>query len=96
MARTRARGFEGVGWTVMEAGRRGWLVRDMREVAGGMTTATRYQNGSGDGGVCDRVPKKVDEGDREWKMGAQFWGMRKVPVAKMEVGGMYGLYMFKR
>jgi hypothetical protein len=37
-----------------------------------------------------------DSGARGWKMGAQFWGMRKVPVAAAEVGGMYGSYMFKR
>lgn len=37
-----------------------------------------------------------DDGSRSWKMGANFWGMRKVPVAQADVGGMYGLYMFKR
>lgn len=37
-----------------------------------------------------------DDGRRDWKMGAQFWGMRKVPVAMSEVGGMYGSYMFGR
>ncbi|RYP74473.1 hypothetical protein DL771_002947 [Monosporascus sp. 5C6A] len=37
-----------------------------------------------------------DSGIRSWKMGASFWGMRKVPVAVTEVGGMYGSYMFKR
>ncbi|KAI1076577.1 hypothetical protein F5B20DRAFT_572792 [Whalleya microplaca] len=37
-----------------------------------------------------------DSGLRSWKMGASFWGMRKVPVASAEVGGMYGSYMFKR
>lgn len=35
-------------------------------------------------------------GARPWKWGATFWGMRKVPVARSEVGGMYGHYMFKR
>ena len=39
---------------------------------------------------------EVDSGERGWKMGASFWGMRKVPVARQEVGGMYGHYMFKR
>jgi hypothetical protein len=34
-------------------------------------------------------------GERAWKMGAAFWGMRKVPVADAEVGGFYGHYMFK-
>jgi len=37
-----------------------------------------------------------DLGYRDWKMGAAFWGMRKVPVAFANVGGMYGSYMFKR
>jgi hypothetical protein len=38
----------------------------------------------------------VDDGRRSWKMGARWWGMRKVPVAEQEVGGMYGFYAFKR
>lgn len=33
---------------------------------------------------------------RTWKMGAESWGMRKVPVARADVGGMYGSYMFAR
>lgn len=33
---------------------------------------------------------------RFWKMGAESWGMRKVPVARADVGGMYGSYMFAR
>jgi hypothetical protein len=37
----------------------------------------------------------VDDGSRSWKMGARWWGMRKVPVAMQDVGGMYGHYMFK-
>jgi len=37
-----------------------------------------------------------DSGARSWKMGANYWGMRKVPVVCAEVGGMYGHYMFKR
>ncbi|KAI0427964.1 hypothetical protein F5Y09DRAFT_332924 [Xylaria sp. FL1042] len=37
-----------------------------------------------------------DLGYRDWKLGAAFWGMRKVPVAVANVGGMYGSYMFKR
>ncbi|OTB04847.1 hypothetical protein M426DRAFT_57985 [Hypoxylon sp. CI-4A] len=37
-----------------------------------------------------------DSGLRSWKMGASFWGMRKMPIACAEVGGMYGSYMFKR
>ncbi|CAL3963446.1 hypothetical protein PZA11_001061 [Diplocarpon coronariae] len=37
-----------------------------------------------------------DDGAREWKWGATYWGMRKVPVARAEVGGIYGHYMFKK
>ncbi|KAK6845452.1 hypothetical protein PG995_015562 [Apiospora arundinis] len=37
-----------------------------------------------------------DSGLRSWKLGASFWGMRKIPMASAEVGGMYGSYMFKR
>ena len=37
-----------------------------------------------------------DDGMRPWKMGARWWGMRKVPVAEQDVGGMYGFYAFKR
>lgn len=33
---------------------------------------------------------------RPWKMGAMWWGMRKIPVAWNEVGGLYGHYMFKK
>jgi hypothetical protein len=37
-----------------------------------------------------------DAGLRSWKLGASFWGMRKIPMATADVGGMYGSYMFKR
>lgn len=37
-----------------------------------------------------------DSGLRSWKSGASFWGLRKIPMATQEVGGMYGSYMFKR
>lgn len=37
-----------------------------------------------------------DNGYRPWKMGAESWGMRKIPVARAEVGGMYGFMMFGR
>ncbi|KAK3314723.1 hypothetical protein B0H66DRAFT_481724 [Apodospora peruviana] len=40
--------------------------------------------------------KKQDDGRRGWKMGAESWGMRKIPVARAEVGGMYGFMMFGR
>lgn len=68
----RERTLKAAAWVVKEAGRRGWLVRDL----------SKAENG--------------DDGARSWKMGATYWGMRKVPVARAEVGGMYGLYMFKR
>lgn len=38
----------------------------------------------------------TDTGARWWKMGAESWGMRKIPVAKADVGGMYGTFMFGR
>jgi len=37
-----------------------------------------------------------DDGRRGWKMGAESWGMRKIPVANVDVGGMYGSFMFGR
>lgn len=39
---------------------------------------------------------QADDGRRYWKMGAESWGMRKIPVARAEVGGMYGSFMFAR
>ncbi|KAK4101944.1 hypothetical protein N658DRAFT_424940 [Parathielavia hyrcaniae] len=47
-------------------------------------------------GAAAAVAVKRDDGARPWKMGAESWGMRKVPVAKAEVGGMYGSFMFSR
>ena len=38
----------------------------------------------------------LDDGARSWKMGARWWGMRKIPVAVGDVGGLYGHYMFKK
>ncbi|KAI1611420.1 hypothetical protein EDD37DRAFT_632290 [Exophiala viscosa] len=38
----------------------------------------------------------ADDGSRAWKMGARWWGMRKVPMVEQDVGGMYGYFMFKR
>ena len=69
-----------LGWVVKELGRRGWYVREPRLEAG--------QSGSLQGGSL--------RGKREWKMGAVWWGSRKIPVACMEVGGLYGHYMFKK
>jgi len=70
-----------LGWVTREAGRRGWLVRDWSAAD---ATGTK------------RECRIHDNGKRSWKMGASYWGMRKLPVAKADVGGMYGLYMFKR
>lgn len=70
-----------VGWCVKELGRRAWLVKRKGDVMDGL----------GDG-----KEKIKDDGARGWKWGASYWGMRKVPVARAEVGGMYGHYMFKR
>ncbi|RDW68272.1 hypothetical protein BP5796_08929 [Coleophoma crateriformis] len=44
----------------------------------------------------ESTAERRDTGEREWKWGATSWGMRKCPVARADVGGMYGLYMFKR
>ncbi|KAJ5088429.1 hypothetical protein N7456_012045 [Penicillium angulare] len=38
----------------------------------------------------------IDDGSRSWKMGARWWGMRKIPMAIGDVGGIYGHYMFKK
>lgn len=38
----------------------------------------------------------IDDGSRPWKMGARWWGMRKIPLVEQDVGGMYGYFMFKR
>jgi len=43
-----------------------------------------------------KAGEENDGGARDWKWGANYWGMRKVPVVRAEVGGMYGHYMFKR
>jgi hypothetical protein len=81
--KTRERICQQNGWVPKEAGRRGWLVRDVGKLVG-----KKLSSGE--------VIARKDDGRREWKMGASYWGMRKVPVARAEVGGMYGLYMFKR
>lgn len=47
--------------------------------------------------VRARLGESSPEDDRRpWKMGALWWGMRKVPVSRSEVGGLYGHYMYKR
>jgi hypothetical protein len=61
--------------------RNGWVVKE----AGRRGWMVRVGSG-----------EKRDDGAKEWKWGATYWGMRKIPVARQEVGGMYGHYMFKR
>ena len=73
-----------IGWRLTECGSRGWLVRE----GAGAGAAGAAAAG---GGVVVR-----DDGGRGWKMGAESWGMRKIPVAQAEVGGMYGSFMFGR
>jgi len=48
--------------------------------------------------VREAKPEEKDlaRGARDWKMGSNWWGMRKFPVAQSEVGGLYGHYMFKK
>ncbi|KAI0202632.1 hypothetical protein F4808DRAFT_68271 [Astrocystis sublimbata] len=65
----------------------GWRVTDF----GNRSWLVRVYSGDDGKGGGTR-----DTGARDWKMGATFWGMRKVPVAFADVGGMYGSYMFKR
>lgn len=43
---------------------------------------------------ADQIPS--EDPNRAWKMGAESWGSRKIPVAVAEVGGMYGWHMFTR
>lgn len=79
------------GWNVTEFGSRAWLVRRQDGTGAG-------GSGGGSGGENGATSSSTlpDSGLRSWKMGASFWGMRKIPVAVAEVGGMYGSYMFKR
>ncbi|KAI5308156.1 hypothetical protein KEM55_006424, partial [Ascosphaera atra] len=76
----------GNGWVVRDLGRRNWYVRGY----GAKGAKECGVPGSG----CEE--HHIDNGDRSWKMGAKWWGMRKVPVAVGDVGGLYGHYMFKR
>ncbi|EFX04454.1 leucine rich repeat domain containing protein [Grosmannia clavigera kw1407] len=71
-----------MGWRRSEIGARSWLVR------GGVPSGSRPALAVGS--------FAMENGQRPWKMGAQSWGMRKLPVAHTKVGGMYGSYMFGR
>jgi hypothetical protein len=89
------------GWCLKEAGRRWWMVRDpgvRRSVDAGVNARVNAVGAPGLGNGEHELEKleKLDTGAREWKWGANYWGMRKIPVARAEVGGMYGHYMFKR
>ncbi|KAK3683943.1 hypothetical protein B0T22DRAFT_385216 [Podospora appendiculata] len=75
-----------IGWRTSECGRRGWMVRQVNS-NGNTTNNVASTTGS--------APAR-DDGRRGWKIGADSWGMRKIPVAKAEVGGMYGSFMFGR
>lgn len=69
-----------IGWVVRDLGRRGWFVREPEAMP---VDANGVRHAS-------------DDGRRPWKMGARWWGMKKIPVAVGEVGGLYGHYMFKK
>ncbi|OAA67136.1 leucine rich repeat domain containing protein [Niveomyces insectorum RCEF 264] len=71
-----------MGWRQSEIGSRSWLVRGSHPAGQGVTSIS--------GSFA------MENGQRPWKMGAQSWGMRKIPVAHAKVGGMYGSYMFGR
>ncbi|KAJ9624383.1 hypothetical protein H2204_010836 [Knufia peltigerae] len=72
-------------WVVKELGRRGWFVRQPVAVNDNTSEQEKAQG-----------QVEVDDGSRSWKMGARWWGMRKIPVVEQDVGGMYGYFMFKR
>lgn len=63
-------------------GRSGWVVREFGRRA--WYVRTRPEDSS------------TEDDRRSWKMGSLWWGMRKIPVARSEVGGLYGHYMFKQ
>jgi hypothetical protein len=62
----------------------GWTVRDLGRRGWYVRQPSQDQ------------PQANDSGRRAWKMGASWWGMRKIPVACGDVGGLYGHYMFKK
>ncbi|CAK7270914.1 hypothetical protein SEPCBS119000_004329 [Sporothrix epigloea] len=72
-----------MGWRQSEIGARTWLVRGSPK-------------NDAKGLAATRGTFAMENGQRPWKMGAQSWGMRKIPVAHAKVGGMYGSYMFGR
>ncbi|EFR03765.1 leucine Rich Repeat domain-containing protein [Nannizzia gypsea CBS 118893] len=64
--------------------RSGWVVRELGR------RGWYVREPSGDPSM------PVDDGQRSWKMGAHWWGTRKIPVSVGDVGGIYGHYMFKK
>lgn len=99
-----------LGWVVKELGRRGWYVRTPSSGTASSAPSSPVQgpvkwlSGFASSSSSDVIsPGAVDPkramggtGRRPWKMGAMWWGMRKIPVAVGEVGGLYGHYMFKK
>lgn len=67
--------------------RLGWVVKELGRRGWYVREPIPGASGNGLGATTGR---------RSWKMGAMWWGMRKVPVAWGEVGGLYGHYMFKK
>lgn len=67
--------------------RLGWVVKELGRRGWYVREPIANASGNGPGTTTGR---------RGWKMGAVWWGMRKVPVARGEVGGLYGHYMFKK
>jgi hypothetical protein len=66
----------------------GWMVKDL----GRRSWYVRQP-------AADKPQREVGDGKQTWKMGALWWGLRKIPVAWGEVGGLCGLYayyMFKK
>ncbi|WEW60717.1 hypothetical protein PRK78_006204 [Emydomyces testavorans] len=68
--------------------RNGWVVRDLGRRGWYVREPPTNPN--------DLKLMPRDDGRRSWKMGARWWGMRKVPVCVGDVGGIYGHYMFKK
>ncbi|KAG8530938.1 uncharacterized protein KY384_004295 [Bacidia gigantensis] len=85
-----------LGWCVKELGRRGWYVREPVNSANGSDSGSTTSSNSSSSSLMNAETGQQRGSRRSWKMGAMWWGMRKVPVAWSEVGGLYGHYMFKK
>lgn len=84
-----------LGWHRSEVGARTWIVRDV-PAAAAAAAASGGEKQQGVEAMGEMDHNKIVSPARAWKMGAESWGMRKVPVARADVGGMYGSYMFAR